>query len=290
MKTLLSISSICLICLPLFSQGVPNHKSTVNNTFEPDGMVFVPSGSYTSTSSFAGNKGSITISLDGFWISNEITNQEFRLFLKYAESHPDDSLHWNEYYKIYSTLEDGITKLADTDVRKEAVVYKDILDCILDPDKRTPLPGKNLYDLYDSHPKFNNYPVVGVTYEGARLYCLWKTVMANASRRAAGLEDIHQFRIPLEVEWEYAASLAHEGNGEDFLVEVDKGKENDLGIYHLNGNVAEWTRQFDPSEKTNLVVIKGQSFKRTGGTNTRTLVHPESAQNDVGFRIVQSHD
>lgn len=123
--------------------------------------------------------------------------------------------------------------------------------------------------LYFSSATYNDYPVVGVTWEQAQAFCAWRT---EYLLRGMGPQArfIQRYRLPSEIEWEYAAR-GKEGNpypwtGEDtksdkgcFFANFkpDKGNYTDdgnlitsrVGIYGANsnglfdmaGNVAEWT-------------------------------------------------
>ena len=122
---------------------------------------------------------------------------------------------------------------------------------------------------YFSNPAYNDYPVVGVTWEQANAFCNWRTLFLKKGLGAAGA-NIQPYRLPTEVEWEYAArgasgSLFPWQSGE---VKSEKGcyfanfkpdrgdytedgslitskvrtySANSNGLYDMAGNVAEWT-------------------------------------------------
>ena len=123
--------------------------------------------------------------------------------------------------------------------------------------------------LYFSNPAYDDYPVVGVTWEQAQAFCRWRTDFLLRGMGMAGAE-IQPYRLPTEIEWEYAAR-GKEGNPfpwESKEVKSDKGcfyanfkpdrgnytkdgslitskcgifSANSNGLYDMAGNVAEWT-------------------------------------------------
>lgn len=62
---------------------------------------------------------------------------------------------------------------------------------------------------YFTHPAFDNYPVVGVSYIQAHSFCAWLTSKVKnelrRSKKIASWADFIEFRLPTEEEWEYAA-------------------------------------------------------------------------------------
>lgn len=125
--------------------------------------------------------------------------------------------------------------------------------------------------MYFSHPGYNDYPVVGVTWEQAMAFCHWRTKYYRMGQKK-GSRPIEEFRLPTEGEWEFAARngktenkypwdqegtinernncfMANfkpgEGNytkdGNLIPARVGSYQPNKFGAYDLAGNVAEWT-------------------------------------------------
>ena len=62
-----------------------------------------------------------------------------------------------------------------------------------------------LTNKYFSHPGFDDYPVVGVTWKQAKAFCMWRTNFKNASLADRGDYSVQDYRLPSEAEWELAA-------------------------------------------------------------------------------------
>lgn len=125
--------------------------------------------------------------------------------------------------------------------------------------------------LYFWHQSYDNYPVVGISWIQARAFSVWRTNLMNDYLRSQGLPGVHDYRLPMEAEWEYAARggldlsmypwggpytrnyqgcfLANfkplRGNyiddGSVYSARVASYEPNEYGLYDMSGNVAEWT-------------------------------------------------
>ncbi|MEG0010743.1 MAG: SUMF1/EgtB/PvdO family nonheme iron enzyme [Muribaculaceae bacterium] len=124
--------------------------------------------------------------------------------------------------------------------------------------------------LYFAHAGYNDYPVVGVSWDQANAFAAWRT---EYLRRSLGRQGIYvePYRLPTEAEWEYAARagvnknqfpwegdlpLAEKGcfyanfkpqkgnyvrDGNLITSRVGTYTPNDFGLYDMAGNVSEWT-------------------------------------------------
>ena len=154
---------------------------------------------------------------------------------------------------------------------------------------------------YRDDPTFDNYPVVGVTWNQATAYCQW-----------AGK------RLPSEAEWEYAASGLENrvwpwGNTFDASLSAASAPDTQpvesypdgaspFGVYNLAGNVTEWVEDiydaafYANSPASNPVnggsdahVHRGGSFANVNGENYTTSRRYRGADTDVdiGFRCAK---
>jgi len=282
MKKIVSLIFIFLFTCTysqLFSQkndsllfGVKDRVSFEGN---PKGMQFVPMGSFEMVT----ESGKKIISIQAFWMSNEITNKEFREFTDYAKLHGNDSIYW--FQKSKNIQENKI-------IYKYS--YKEIAGILIDSmamPKEYPENSKEyaFYKNYFTDKKFDHYPVVGVSYQSARFYCIWKTNMENLKLKKEGKQLMNDYRIPTDEEWCYAADIC-KNTKQEHKPEIKKsksGKKNKLSLHNLFGNVSEWTSTTISDKKKQL---RGASWKNK---NKNNFVLPENSSNGhTGFRIVRT--
>jgi formylglycine-generating enzyme required for sulfatase activity len=191
---------------------------------------------------------------------------------------------------------------------------------------------KALIGTNPSHPEKgigDNYPVNKVSWYDAVEYC-------NALSRKEGLTPVYTgsgenikmninangYRLPTEAEWEFAAkggnssrgylyagsnskdSVAWHWNNSGRKVHPVGGKKaNELGLYDMTGNVAEWCWDWDGYYDTNhqtnpTAYTTGTEKVNRGGslrssrdinceTSTRSHSSPSSTYESTGFRLVR---
>ncbi len=135
-----------------------------------------------------------------------------------------------------------------------------------------------MFDSYFWHPGYGEYPVVGVNWDQANAFCNWRTELRQKELTSYQIQYETKFRLPTEVEWEYAARGNKEhsiypwggpysrnskgcflanfkpvrGNyiadGYAYTAPSISYWANDYGLYNMSGNVSEWTSTpFEPT-------------------------------------------
>ncbi len=124
---------------------------------------------------------------------------------------------------------------------------------------------------YFAHPAYDDYPVVGVNWRQARAFCDWRTKMMQDYAQRTKTPEGHEYRLPTEAEWEWAArggldqqmypwggpyTFNQEGcylanflplrarysiDGGTRTLPVGSYPPNNYGLYDMAGNVSEWT-------------------------------------------------
>ncbi|MDR1169274.1 MAG: formylglycine-generating enzyme family protein [Prevotellaceae bacterium] len=122
---------------------------------------------------------------------------------------------------------------------------------------------------YFWHPGYDHYPVVGVSWRQASAFCHWRSYHAK-EKKYRNQYPSQEYRLPMEVEYEYAARGGLEGGlypwgsmynanssgcflanfkpqRGDYAIDgftrtapVAQYEPNDFGLYDMAGNVSEW--------------------------------------------------
>ncbi len=251
------------------------------------GYCYVPSGSLIMNGD--------TVSCQGFFMRNtEVTNFDYKEYLYQLKNKGD----LDAYKKALPDSTKWINQVSG---------------------------GEKMKDHYFSHPVYNYYPVVNLTYEQAEAYCDW---LSEVWQQNTGNKSI-RFRLPLQAEflkaaygtdlerpysWKgpylrdnkglFMANFIHVGEGAitrgkdgklevktsqifngynctDLMAAAKSYSPNELGLYNLNGNVAEMV-----AEKGKAV---GGSWNSPGYDIRNTSVEEFTTANPkVGFRPVMT--
>ncbi len=158
---------------------------------------------------------------------------------------------------------------------------------------------------YYQHLSYNDYPVVGISYEQAKKFCVWRAEQIKYYLSIRKKFDFPEFiiRLPSEKEWEMITNsgflykqnekkqgkTAKKGN---FLLDTNSGIVNNqytepvysyypnfLGIYNLMGNVAEMVLEKG--------ISKGGSWQHTEEESLPgKKIYYKQPESWLGFRCV----
>jgi|688.fasta_scaffold67509_3 sulfatase modifying factor 1 len=236
---------------------------------------------------------------DVFWYTDDETGEHTLNYLpKIKEEFTQDNdqikdLYYNQAETYYRTKQIDVRKLIykyeEIDLRSAAKLhrqnsykesrekYKKIKQLAIYPDTLvfirdyTYSYNEPIATVYFWHPKYDDYPVVGVNWHQAKAFCNWRTSHLNSFYSDMGEPAVTDFRLPTEYEWEYAARAGRDMNkypwggpyiknakgcslanykpqrgdysqdGGFYPIRVASYFPNDFGVYDMSGNVAEWT-------------------------------------------------
>lgn len=279
-------------CCPFFLSGQPD-------------MVFVKGGSFLmgDTSGDPDEKPLHRVAVRDFYLSEtEITNAGFKVFVEATG------------YRTDAELGDGSFVWDSTGwSKKEGIHWRHTEFGRLRSDKD------------------DRCPVLHVSWNDAAQYCNWWS-------KKEGLQQVYDFqgdtviahatsngyRLPAEVEWEYAAAEGREiktavfsgdarigevawysGNAAKKVHPVGGKKANRLGLYDLTGNVWEWCHdRYDPqaySKETGIFgpsqgalrVLRGGSWNNNSRhcrLSNRTSRSPDFRDGNLGFRVARNKE
>ena len=186
---------------------------------------------------------------------------------------------------------------------EETLIYPDTLCWIRD---FTYSFNEPMARVYFWHPKYDDYPVVGINWHQANAFAAWRTIRKTTYWEEMGnYPNTEDFRLPTEYEWEYAARGGRIGNkypwggpytrnskgcmlanfkplrgnygadGGVYTVRADSYYPNDYGLYNMAGNVAEWTWS-DWEVANNAIVhdLNGQNYRRVPERGEKAAATP----------------
>lgn len=153
-----------------------------------------------------------------------------------------------------------------------------------------------------------NIPVSNISWDEAITFCEKLNLITGA-----------KFRLPTEYEWEYAAkgddnflysggdalgSIGRNGTIEPTKYNNRNYTPNSFGLYHMSGNVAEWTSDsfsdisresenpVNPGRSGDYISVRGGSFKSEENNClviTRDYEHSIGKREDLGIRLALSN-
>jgi len=177
-------------------------------------------------------------------------------------------------------------------------------------------------NMYFWHPAYDNYPVVGVSWEQATAFCVWRTQLLNTFLEKLGEPIVNDFRLPTESEWEWCArgGLAESpypwggpyirNNRGCFLANfkpmrgsyMDDGgfqtvgvysyNPNDYGLYCMAGNAAEWTSNAFDEDADDFAHDLNPDYQYNAKDNEPNVLKRKSIRGgswkDVGYYLENS--
>lgn len=239
-------------------------------------LVLVEAGSFVmgDTNEYRKPAFNVTLTKDYYIGKFEVTNREYCNMLNFA--YEENDLEIEEY--VVRSNKGNRARLLHLIPEPDVIKFTDN-KFVIDPDKQ-------------------NYPVRGVTWEGAAFYC-------NMLSRQEGFTELYSlttwecevhgtvssYRLATEAEWEFAAlggnasqgylysgsnnpdNVAwYSGNSGSELHPVGLKAPNELGIYDMSGNdweyVNDWHSSYTSDAKTNPTGPSDGFFRtRRGGGN-----------------------
>lgn len=267
---------------------------------QPPGMISVPQFEFISKTTINDSIRNIKIFLDAFYISNEITNKEYREFTDWAKNNPEEILSKPREVIFKKNPEPGKTRVWTIPYW---VKMSDLLPSLIDSNAMYKI-DKRLKN-YFTDEKYNDYPVVGVSRNAAEFYCNWlinletKTYVlrkGQISPNGMRVKDkiyistspsFGYYRIPQVMEWDYVARQPYRKVplNDHKLLKVGDGNANKWGILHLHDNISEWVT--DPSDT--LAAFLGDNWLDNSEAFSSKHMSPDSSSGFIGFRIARTY-
>jgi formylglycine-generating enzyme required for sulfatase activity len=277
------------------------------NSFEDNvEYIRIPGGTYK----FSANrillffKRKVTVP-DLYFCKYPVTNKRYRRFISYLEGKEKEF----ERQLPLEVFREKLLEFAST-----TAGYRNYLG----PDPRE--WWDKLRSRHNDNKDFNgdDQPVVGVTWYAARAYCFWLSCLEAVINRGDKLEngDVNRvasiYRLPTEMEWEWAAGGNSDGSVREYPWPEHKGDPNPalanygenvdsttpvgrypegatpLGLMDMAGNVWEWMGNWYDYRKR-FIALRGGSWYGSSDNlrcASRDYYFPVGGWNFLGFRVV----
>lgn len=293
---------------PIISVGKSNKRtiSTANrpasfrNPYEHDAQyILIPGGTYVYSQAKPKRK-KVTVP-DLYFAKHPVTNKQYRSFIDFLAGSSfefERKLSLKEYEQRLHDL----AKSGDKFARGLSGYLNQERDLV-----------KRFRSAYDDDRKFNkdDQPVVGVSWFDAGAYCLWLSLLES------GGKDTGLYRLPKEVEWEWAAGGRREksdevlearkypwgdkpeptakhtnyGQNEGATTPVDSYPDGVTpdGLYDMAGNVWEWMENWYDKDEDWKELRGGSWLNRPKFLvcSARNNYYPDYRNIVIGFRVVR---
>jgi len=269
------------------SSGFQASKSFRNNFEQQAEYILIPAGSYVY--SVTDKEEQVP---DLYFAKYPVTNRLYRRFIEYLQSKVPEYKNIIPLFAFSHVLE----KIASTTWDENFIEYL--------KEKKNDFIALFRSGL-DEDRKFGGaeQPVVGISWYAARSYCLWLSLMESKG------EEHDLYRLPTEIEWEWAAAgkekreypwgkvkpgskRANYGGDISATTPVGSYPEGATpeGLYDMAGNVWEWM------ENRHNVSTKSSRGLRGGAWSedpidlscfARYFSSPDYKNDYIGFRVVR---
>ncbi len=262
--------------------------------------IKIPGGTYK----YSVTGGTTTVP-DLYFCKYLVTNRRYRRFIAYLQGKDkefEEMLPVDRYAKLLLTFAGSIDGYADY-LGKQPKKWQEKFRSYYDDDKR-----------------FNgeDQPVVAVIWYAARAYCCWLSCLDAVLKGDNRLEDIKMlsgtYRLPTEVEWEWAAGGNPDGSVRIYPWPGEKGEPNPglanydrnfgtttpvgrypegatpHGLMDMAGNTWEWMENLYREDKPWRALRGGSWYEPVSFLRCAARVYgaPEYRLNLRGFRVVRS--
>ncbi|NTV66998.1 MAG: SUMF1/EgtB/PvdO family nonheme iron enzyme [Chlorobaculum sp.] len=223
-----------------------------------------------------------------------VTNRLYRRFINYLKTDKLGDREVISVERFSAELEGFADKNGLSDLHR-----------LMQSDKSLANEFASSYDLDEHDNPFNrdDHPVVGITWYAAKAYCVWLSLMESQGERT----DL--YRLPTEIEWEYAAAgkegraypwgnrepspkLANYENNEPATTPVGLYPDGATpeGLYDMAGNVAEWMENWYDEAKR-YRALRGGAWGIDSYAlrcSARINFDPADWHRNFGFRVLRS--